>query len=72
MCNETNNKYYGLVTTAVNELRQRKVYIIDSIIVLFYQCFYNIGDIGSLIHPQNAKVVLVWQCFPPIDATYNV
>ena len=42
MCDVTNYKSYGLGLAAANEVRKYIVYIIDNIIVFFYQWLYKI------------------------------
>ena len=57
MCDTTNHKSNGLGPKTFNEFCKYIVYILDDIIVLYYQMFYNIADCEALMHPPNAKVV---------------
>ena len=42
MCSANNCDPFGLGLTAVTEVRKHTVYILDDIIVFFYQGLYNI------------------------------
>ena len=48
-------KIDGLVLTAFNEVRKCIVYILDDIIVFFYQWLYNAAAYSYLIHPLDTK-----------------
>ena len=42
MCDATHNKLFGSVWTDINEVRKRVFYMTYDIIILFYQCLYDI------------------------------
>ena len=48
MGDETNHKLYSLVLTAITKFCKIVVYILDDIIVLFYQCLYDILHIVDI------------------------
>ena len=72
MCDANNHNSYGSVLTAVIEVHQREVYILDDIIVIFYRWLYDILCArGSMIQLSISKSISV-NVASPVAATYCI
>ena len=70
MRDATNNKSYVLVLKAFKEGRKHIGYILDNIIVFFYEQFYDTESCASLIQLPNPKSVYGKFFYPDADTSY--